>query len=301
MFKIYKIKFESPVRFHSSDYYGDLNSADFVASAATLFSALYYTALELKNEKLQNYLLSEECYISDLLPYVYEDLYIPKPIIKYDFKKELDKKKMKKTRFIPLNMLKDYFENPQEIIDENIVFGEFNENIKAAIIRDGEPRPYKVKSFTFEDGCGLYFVIKIKEELLADFNLLLTVLGKTGIGGKKSSGYGKFSVLTIEESEELNELLKKESNNYLTLSSFIPKEEEFSIITEGTYKMHLKSGFVYSEIYTDTAVKKDYKLIIDSGSCFPKRMKGQIYVENKGNHPIYTYGKPLMIGVDVDD
>lgn len=302
-YKVYKLKFLTPVHFSSIDNQGFIFDSDFTAPASVLFSALYITSLELKYNDIRDYLLSDKFVISDLLPYIYDDLYIPKPIIQFTSNQDVDRKRLKKLKFINVNSLIEYFANPMEVIEEeeNNSFGNFAENVKVYKKRTEDSLPYTIETFTFEEGCGLYFIANIPTHLEERFLTILEMLGKSGIGGKKSSGYGKFIIEEVTTSFIINELISKETNKYMSLSTFIPLREELDEISKGTYLLNIKNGFVYSFTYTKTPVKKENKIFIQRGSCFNKRLQGHLHIEQNGTHPIYTYGRCLMIGVDINE
>ena len=61
--------------------------------------------------------------------------------------------------------------------------------------RDEEPRPYYVGYYGYSEQAGLYFILAVENDddriFMED---ILQCLGYTGIGGKRSSGYGKFEL-----------------------------------------------------------------------------------------------------------
>lgn len=303
-YKVYKLKFSTSVRFSSLNNQGVLFDSDFTTPSSTLFSALYITALELQDKELEEYFKTNEFLLSDLLPYFNDLLYIPKPILQFTSKYDVDKKEMKNLKYIPLNTIKNYFDNPMEIIEQEkkYNFGYFTEHTKVTTKKQGKSsEPYSIETFTFQEESGLYFIANIPPHLEEKFLILLEMLGTHGIGGKKSSGYGKFTIKEFFYYELIHSLITKENNKYMTLSTFIPLKEELQIVKDGTYLLNIKSGFSYSASYTNNPVKKENKLTIQKGSCFNQKLKGQLYIEQNGNHPIYTYGRALMIGIDINE
>lgn len=66
-------------------------------------------------------------------------------------------------------------------------------------LREEKPLPYYVGSYVFSEHSGLYFILGVEHE--EEFTLikdLLLSLGYSGIGGKRSSGYGKFELADDE-------------------------------------------------------------------------------------------------------
>ena len=86
----------------------------------------------------------------------------------------------------------------------------------------------------------------------------------------------------------------------MCLSVAIPAEDEKEAIKGSNYSLLRRGGFVQSENYFETPLKKKVTYSFAPGSCFKKRFKGTILdVSNYGNHPVYRYGKPLFLGVDI--
>lgn len=301
-YRIYKLKFITPVRFPSINNKGVLYSSDLTAPASVLFSSLYITTLELNKIELKIYLEESDFLLSDLLPYKHNNLYIPKPIMQHYVNKDVDAKKIKQLQYIDLKSLNDYFNDPMKIIEQEEFnnFGYFSEEVKVSKI-EPESMPFSIEVFHFYEGYGLYFITNIPQHLENDFLITLKMLGLTGIGGKKTSGYGKFEVEKVEDLKIINELINKKGSYYMTLSSFIPLKEELKEVSEGTYLLNIKNGFTYSFSTRNSSVKKENKLMIQKGSCFKEKLKGKIYKEEGPSHLIYTYGKAVMIGFDINE
>ena len=130
-------------------------------------------------------------------------------------------------------------------------------------------------------------------------NLILS-LGYAGIGGKRSSGLGKFDFEEHKPSDRFLELLNRDkAKSYMTLSSCMAEEDELEkALDDAYYLLHKRSGFVSSTTYAKTELKKKDFYAFKSGSCFSSRFNGNIYdVSYKGKHPVYRYAKPMFMGV----
>ena len=138
---------------------------------------------------------------------------------------------------------------------------------------------------------------------------LFQALGMGGIGGKISSGYGKFhleDVVLLNEffdaqTQWLYESLTAEKERSVLLSASLPREEELEQALEGaTYQLVRRGGFVASDTYAETPQKKKTQYFFRSGSVFGHRFTGDLYsVGGFGEHPVYRYAKPLFLGVDL--
>ena len=86
---------------------------------------------------------------------------------------------------------------------------------------------------------------------------------------------------------------------YMSLSvSMTDGRELEDIIPNAKYELIKRSGFVYSENYADSPLKKRDMYCFKGGACFDKRFSGKIFdVSDNGRHPVYRYAKPLLIGI----
>jgi len=328
---IYKLKFNTGVHFGLSDGTG-LEKTGISFPSDAFFSAVLSESVKLYGtEKLQKYLKmieKGEFLISDMLPFKNHDLYIPKPFVfieKEDSQKKeknitSDKKKLKKIRYIPVEKIDEYFEylsTGGEIPFEEPKFGDYNLFIKNKIDekREEDTRLYSIETFHYSKDSGLYFILKCSDEIIGEFENILNSLGTTGIGGKRSSGYGKFSLFTdpielyfdddfpVESNSDLviKKLLKKESKHFMILSSFKPREEEIESLKNGKsfYSIFKRSGFVTRRTYSENPQKRKEINMLKAGSILDYKPEGEVVDLNlHGNHSIYRVGKPIVMGVD---
>lgn len=300
-YMIAKLRFLTGVHFGN----GILNDCANTFRSDVLFSALYIEAMKI-NRAQEFYEAAKQgklCF-SDGLPFVGNQYLIPKPMIYVETDRkshEEDRKKFKRITYLPVEQL-DMFLNGEYDAEENPMeqFGKFQQQVRAAVRGREETLPYHVRNFYFGEKNGLYVIIAYKEEQLRVLaEELLEMLSYTGLGGKKTSGLGKFSLIRGKESKDLLTRLKKENGRHMLLSSALPKEEEMAHVLEGaSYLLTKCSGFVASDTFADEQRKKRDIYMFASGSCFNQKFAGDIYdVAEGGNHPVYRYGKPLFIGV----
>lgn len=314
-FKIYKMDFSTPVHFGN----GALDDVKNLFLADTLFSALCIESLKNKGEEQLNKLVSlskeNKLLFSDAMPYIEDVLYLPKPFIKIETEQNGDsvlKKQYKKLKFLPVNDLENYLKGSLDVKKANQDFklGEEKINTKVVISRDkSDNKPYSVGTFEFykkdenNKKSGLYFLVGYENsDDLFFVDDLLNSLGYTGIGGKISSGYGKFIAIPNEADEKLLSLLNLENKNkFISLSTCLPKDEELEGSLKGaSYTLQKRSGFVASFDYSENFLKKKDLYTFSAGSSFDKIFSGDVFdVSNEGNHPVYRYAKPLFIGVNI--
>jgi len=316
---VYKLKFISAVHFGTDSPHGRLSESTISCHADTLFSAICQEWLKIYGiyglEELLDAVYKDEFKISDMFPYIKEELYLPKPAlhIERNHNSEIlvDKKTMKNIKYIPATHFKDYInflKKGGKLPFENIEFGKEVVS-KRVNLRQEQSMPYIVSSFKFNEDAGLYFLLDTNEKLREKFEVVLDSLGGNGIGGKKHIGLGKFEL--YEESYELflydsdaaiDELINTEGDFYMALSVVAPTDDDLdSIDLEQSYYIIInRTGFVDSVNYSNNALKKKSVMMFNSGSCFNKHLKGQILdVSNKGNHKIYRYGIGMFLGVKI--
>ena len=300
-YEIYKMNFLTGVHFGD----GMLNQSGYTFCADTLFSALYIEALKLgeQNEFLQA-VQRGDLLLSDGLPYVGDRYMIPKPMLYIESSRKGDseeKKKYKKLKYFPVEHLEDFLRGALNLDQDPMhEFGHIQTQTMAAVRGQEETTPFYVGRYHYREGNGLYMIASYKtakekgmlEELMDSLSLV-------GIGGKKSSGLGKFTFSYGKKNQELEKRLREQTGRIMTLSVALPKECEMERALEGaTYLLQKRSGFVASENFADEARKKKDIYVFAAGSCFHSRFAGDIYdVSSGGNHPVYRYAKPLFMGV----
>lgn len=330
-YSIYKLNFDSPVHFGQSDTALNLESASDHMLADSLFSALCHEILSQKGIEALNDLVDKvennEIVISDTFPWKEDEdgkvsYFLPKPILQgnRNRKKEIDnsdskdRKVLKNIKWIPVNEF-DKFVNS---LNEGIVFKPSDNNfgdevqfVKVKIPEDptADSEPYYVGVYEFDPKAGLYFILGYEEKgekKLID--RLVEGLHYSGIGGKVSSGYGKFhidDVIDLEETDdkELKRLLEKlseDSDQYMLLTSSLPKDNELDkALADATFNLIRRSGFVQSDTFSDTLVKKKNQFFLTSGSILKNKFEGKVYdvAPENGNHKVFRYSKPLFISL----
>lgn len=333
---LYKLEFRRSVRFGADSYGEGLSGVSMSAHSDTLFSALCH---EWKNcfgesglEEFIQYAKGSEFRLSDLMPYMDTEtdshLFVPKPVVHLERKKsdqetpetESLKKKMKKISFIRVDQLRDYLEGISQgkpVVLEQPEFGLEEARTLVSHERSEEPTPYYVSSFAFHKNCGLYFLVSLSEPWKEKMDYVLESLGLSGIGGKRSSGFGQFvlheepyeigqedgELLGIYDSDlVLSELLTGEHALYMAVSVVAPDQKDLERFRqeESGYTVLRRSGFVQSVEYAETQEKRMDLYVLGSGSCFPEKLNGSVLqVGRAGAHPVYRYAKGMYLGVSL--
>lgn len=341
-YAIYTLHFTTPVHFGNAELGGKLEQVSLEYTSDSLFSALCWELHQLGEldylhefcEKIMQGSIS----FSDLLPYIEDTdndiykLYIPKPIciieptghVEEDFSLQdarrvaTERKQQKKMKYLRTSEVDAYmtalrngtaYTSPMELGEQELV-----EQVNC---RGEEPLPYYVGTYTFRQDAGLYVLVKYDDN--TDFDMLLQVfelLGMTGIGGKRSSGLGKFTVEdTIFLEDEMGifgdvetgirgddgtlytMLEQTTSPLQMSLSTIIPNAEELSIVANGQYLLRRRSGFTLDH---GTLRKRNSVYAIQAGSCFSTRLEGSIVVlDDRVEPPVWRNGKGLFVGLPI--
>lgn len=320
---LFKMRFLTPLHIGESESARSLETSQMSFCADTYFSALCHTALRAEGEegiqKLYHLVKNNHLFFSDALPYQNNDLYIPKPFAlskKYFAISRDEQKEMKKLKYLPIRNISDFCASIQgeKLFSAKEVSGNFGTHYvvdKVNLTNEEETELYCVGLFSFYEKSGLYLIIGYEEEKDLEYiRRLNRLMGFGGIGGKVTAGYGKFEIVaehyladaTDESSKLLIRLLQyKKAKNYISLTASLPKEEELEEAMEkSSYGLIRRGGFVQSERYSNTLIKKRTQYFFCSGSVFLKPFEGEVYdIAQKENHPVYRYAKPIFLGVDL--
>lgn len=336
---IIRFSFSTPVHFGKSK----LEDGEMCFSADTLFSALFLEAMKEGKEKLLlEYVQEEKLLFTDAFPFSVKQegskgkkeycYFLPKPMCPVERGEEegrekehsILKKAYKKLKYLSMESLSDYLDGKLDPLEEleKQSFGSFFSQEMVRILEDEDNLPYRVEQFQFAEDAGLYCIFSTEDKDVEDFLIdLLESLSYVGIGGKRASGKGKFSITAGILGEEISEKIKlagkgeedslasdsagslvkktKESS-YLLLSSAMAKAEEDleSILEDASYLLQKRSGFIYSESYAKEQRRKKDFFSFQAGSCFKKPFSGDIFdVSDGGNHPVYRYGKAVFMEI----
>lgn len=299
----YRLTFKTPVHFGQ----GRLSGSGSGIFADTLFSALYIEALGMgEADKLLALAKDGSLSLSDLFPFSGAACFVPKPIMRIQTDKKGDsslKKKFKGLTHIPVSDIDEYIGgdyDPDKAAEKLRGIGKSTLRQSVRIVEDSDNEPYSVGLFTFAEGCGLYFAASVSDETKQLLDRLMTALSFAGIGGERSSGLGKFSF----ECTEADESFKKRLNvggKAMSLSVCLPTDNELeTAMKNATFETVKRSGFVGSESYADTPLRKRDLYCFKAGSVFADRFAGDIFdvSTDEGRHPVYRYARPMWFSVD---
>ena len=291
------------MNFHTAHFgAGTLDSSKMTFAADRLFSALAIEAKKMgKMEEFVSLAGLDGFVLSDAFPYQ-SGPFLPKPIgfptfdqpdLTTDVKEVRRQAKMaKKLQFIPLDKFDSYV---------NGTLFKDAEHAVTNIVTKNQPHLdgalYQVSTVRYRDDSSLY-VIANESELL---NELMASLQYTGIGGKRSSGYGQFDLTILDLPDSFkNRLTKVHQGPVMTLTTSLPVEKELEYAMEtGSYLLSKSSGFAFSTETNENYRKQDlYKFA--SGSTFSETYTGQIVDVRPLDfpHEVLNYAKPLFFKME---
>lgn len=324
-----RLRFNTAVHFGASDSADSLSlSLDHIL-ADTLFSALCHTASQLYGESEVERLISMaktgSFKLSDTMPWRVDEKgddewYLPKPMIHSNHKTEIshdEQKKLKKLKWISVNDFQSYIDslNGGDKFDTKskaVTFGHDEYMTRVAVTESSGNTPYRVGLYRFCEECGLYIIAEIDDEYEERLASLLYALGCNGLGGKVTSGLGKFDFNAADDMlkldannsyapEWLHRALTNPSGANMLLTSSLPRDDELEKSLDGaSYLLVRRGGFAMSETFAPTPTKKRTQYFFRAGSTFYHRYDGDVYIVGKGAaHSVYRYSKPIFLGVEV--
>ena len=291
------------MNFHTAHFgAGALDSSKMTFAADRLFSALAIEAKKMGTmEEFVSIAGQDHFVLTDAFPYQ-SSPFLPKPIgfpnfeqadLTKDVKEVRRQAKMaKKLQFIPLERFESYVNGK---LFKDAEHGVTNIVTKNQPHVDGAL--YQVSTVRFADKSALY-VIANESELL---NELMASLQYTGIGGKRSSGYGQFDLTILDLPDSFkNRLTKAHQGPVMTLTTSLPVEKALEYAMEtGSYLLSKSSGFAFSTETNENYRKQDlYKFA--SGSTFSETFTGQIVDVRPLDfpHEVLSYAKPLFLKME---
>ncbi len=330
-FYLFRLKFLTPVHFGTAQNKKSGNLQSFNCCADTLFSALAIEAAGLDSGLCCRFIEAAQngsLLLSDLLPYYSgseEALYVPVPLYRQKDINPLDlqlsfkelclqyeiRSEHASMAYIRAGSIKNYLQPYKSgaAEPEKHTFGW--SGVQRRMDFRNEGGVYYVSNYTFAEDAGLYCLVGLNDDKLLE-SLVKTaeLLGLGGIGGRRSSGFGKFVLkeppqLLHEECKGdagvLYRLLKnKTSPMQMALSAFCPVREQLGAVKEGAFSLLRRSGFIYNKS-AENYEKRSCVYMLKAGSCFPQRIGGQVleFAAAGAEHNVYRYGKAMYVGLPV--
>ncbi len=316
---IYKLHFTAPLQVNSDPL--SLEKSEVMIHSDTLFSAIAnsYAALF---EADEGFFKDPPFLISSAFPFYKNTLFIKTIPVKWNIdseSREKFRKKIKKTEFIPIEMLKKVISQEKITINENSFKQEFfQEDIDGPIYTvserphssvsnsTGETHIFYTSSVSFSKDAGLYFLVQFKDEAEKKrFDAAMYLLSDTGIGGKRSSGHGMFKT---EEGGTFQWSYKEGEDYFINISLYHPTEREIKngLLQNARFVTINRQNWVFSNGVARPVRSKSVRMFAE-GSIL-KNTEGaegdipdvtpEIPQEiGRITHRIYRYGKLFKLPV----
>lgn len=303
--------FIAKVKFNTGIHIGEtstlLTKVDNLVHSDTLFSAIIniYSlifGLEKTNKLLEKIINENYLKISSMFYFHKDILLIPKPFgININTENIQDYKKIKKTKFIPIDLI--YKSNlnltTQELdkiyhINKSLYFEDERPRVSIDRIRNTS-NIYYISYYYLPSDVGMWFFIQVHPEIQNEIFTAIRILGDEGIGGEKTYGFGMFQVSFQEYSIPSFD----NQSFYLNLSLTNPLEEELESILY--YSIKTRKGYMYSP-YVSGVTQPEVN-VIEEGSVFKKELRGRILdvtPKNFNKHKIYKYFRSFCIPIKSD-
>ncbi len=306
-YKVYKLEFQGAVHFGKTS----LEDGEYTFCADTLFSAMCQEAVRMGNGVLETFYQSVKdgkIRFSDAFPYEGTTYYLPKPMLHIESQNDngdsIVKKAYKKLKYIPAEEMDCYLQGKYDVLHAGNLsqLGYFEMKVSASIRGEEQTVPYRISTYRFNDGNGLYIIMGYADRAVLELaEELLENVSYSGIGGKRATGLGRFILLPGKLDAGIEKRLSKEGKRYMTLSISLPREEELEKSLENaSYAVVRRSGFVQSDTYAKEQMRKRDLYVLKAGACVETRYEGDIYdvSDTVGRHPVYKYAKPIFMEVD---
>lgn len=262
----------------------------------TLYSAIYSAWTELFQIEGELPIRSSSAY-----PYVKDIYFFPKPGLPAPGFEDAEKrdsyaKDVKKAAFVDFDTFQ-YWINGETIDFERMK--EKNNLLKSFVVSTVRPRitldrithdssPYFIGEVHFDRSadCGLYFVVDTDPDNWDKLNRVMVYLGESGIGGERSSGYGKFTPFFLDDFKLPSVV---DGGRHLTLSLILPRDKE-EATKAISYRLLRRSG------WSKNTPHKQVHMFAE-GSVFSTPVEGKTAIVADVGHPVYRYGRSFLVKV----
>ena len=305
---IFRLTFSTAARFGSDEGGASLAGARATVRSDALFSALFRALLPLgRADALLEYARGGALAFSDGLPWRGEALFLPRPVGLFErpdnpaAEDPSKRKLLKKIAHIPADGLHDFLSGRADL-ERLYAQNRFGVPFEVTRVntRDGaDPLPYRVGGFRFDRDCGLYVAARGEGDALALLEEGLRYLSAEGIGGKTSSGWGKFSLAVEPVPAALaNPMEDADAALQMLLNTALPADDELADALAGAcYTVARRGGFATSA--QGRPFKKRTVALMGAGSTFRRRFRGQVMDVGAGMpHPVWRCAVPLFMGVN---
>jgi len=309
---IVKLTFLSPLHIGDDEAGIGVENVQSIIHSDTIFSALV-NAASLIDEASVQFLLGGNFCISSAFPYDENHYYLPRPLFPLPTSFGKYANEVKKCEFL------------QEEDFCSWINGQLNENnIGSVIFRshkveetlsiDIRPRNasdrrtsntliYHCSGTVFNQNCGLYFILQTDADGKQKIEQILEVLQKLGLGGERSSGYGRFEAEIfgpVDNESRWRNIKTNQGALFCILSLYHPGNEGEKINTI-SYQTLLRKGWIFSNISAKQMKRKTVRMFKEGSVFETEPAGGLVDVTPNGftDHKVYRWGKALAVRINI--
>lgn len=246
--------------------------------------------------------------LSSAFPYAGEVLFFPKPMMPANLPPEMQQtltKTLKKVAFVSAGILRAWLTHEdlsgevrkEQLLHRGKVWVTRAEREKLRALLDkgsgrmwatpNVPRVtvdratscstvYQAGVLRFVPGAGLFVLVEFPKDAQAErtrLTTLLQVLGDSGLGGERSSGYGQFRP---RDPEPFAGFGSTDDSHFLTLSPYHPTQAEVKVgvLNDGAaYELQTRRGWVGSP--EGSNLRRRHVRVLGEGSVLPRVKSGE--------------------------
>lgn len=318
-FKLIKLKNLTPLHIGTGKENYDFSASELQSD--TLSSAIAALRVQHCGDRNTKAFLNSFT-ISSAFPYIGDHFFLPKMQgkiqITMDGEEHIIRKRLKKIRYVELDVWNDLVQGKQLKINFEQLNGEFLtkssdfQNPSKSIITQrvsvprgelGKTDPFFFEWRFFRPESGLFCLVDCDKQLFEEIVSLFKLLGEVGLGTDKNVGGGKFEVDTGELA--LPEI--SDANHAMLLSLYIPEKMELEELnlSESKFDLLLRGGFMAgsnNERFRHLRKKSIYMFGV--GSLFPtlRPLYGKVVDlkpewNDEQMHSVFKSGRPFYLHV----
>ncbi|MCS6888737.1 MAG: type III-A CRISPR-associated RAMP protein Csm4 [Chloroflexus sp.] len=159
---------------------------------------------------------------------------------------------------------------------------------------------YEVGRVVFAPGAGLSVLVAFHDPAAQPrFERLLTLLGESGLGGKRTNGYGAFSW----QRSELILNLPEPHRRAVLLSRYVPTPDELALVRDAQSKYQLANVGGWFLAANGVTARRRPVMMIAEGAVLaitdrlPSGRVIDVRPDDSVPHPVYRSGLALAVGV----
>lgn len=295
-----KLYFQSPL--HMGQRGLGMEDTAVMIHSDTLYSVLHRTWLRLYPAAGPLPLRLTSAY-----PFVGDVFYLPKPGLEAPgfsdtTVRETYAKDVKDTPFISSDIFSQWIRGDQvdygKMLKDNQLLGNnLQKEVRPRVKIDRINRAtslYRVGEVNFRRNvAGLYFVLHCSQDVYERMKTVISLLEEEGIGGERSSGYGRFKAEYLKN-HRLPEV--STGKRWVGLSLYYPSSQEELFGAMVSYQVYERCGWTRTKVgsYLQKSI-----LMFSEGSVYKKEVSGAVadVAPTAVEHPVYRFGKAFLVKV----